>query len=465
MVGASAPRRRVRWRRWVWAAVAVVAVAALVFVWLRPRAEPPQRVYLESVRRTAFVREVSGTGSVRAARSRALVFPGSGTVAEVAVAEGDRVDAGTVLARLDTRNLERELASDRAALDSARADLERSRAQQAIDRLDAAAAVAAAENRVAGAAQALADARSQLAAALSLFAAGGVSRNDLDAAGVAVDQAERQAQEAALAAGTARARVQSLEALAAAQLKSGDANVRRLETAIANLEQQRTDAALVAPFAGVVAQVPFEVGDPVAPAAPQGISLVDDSSVSVLADFDENRAVDLAAQQEATVTPDADPELALPAVVTRVDPVAARAAGGSATLRAELGFTAGAEASLPREAVRPGYTVTARVVVRRIPDVLVVPLEAIGGGPGADAATGGDGGGSYVFRVVQGEPSRGVAQRVAVTVLDRNATLAAVDAPGLSDGDWVAATNIDALGDGEGVAFDAVSQRAPGGGG
>lgn len=450
MVRASAPRRRRRRRRWVWISVALLAVAAVALAWLRPRSPTLQRVYLETVQRTEFVREVSGTGAVVAARRLSLAFPGSGSIVEVPVSQGDRVRAGELLARLDTRALERELASDRAALASARTDLERVAAQQAIDRLDAEAAVTAAENRAADVAQTLADARSELAASERLFAAGGLSRNELDAAGAAVQRAERQARETASALDSARARVASLDTLAASQLRSGEANVRRLETAVANLEQQRTDAALVAPFAGVVAQVPFEVGELVTAAAPVAITLVDDSSVTVQADFDENRAVDLAPGQAATVTPDAAPELALPAVVTRVDAVAERGGAGGATLRAELAFAPAQGTSIPREAVRPGYTVTARVVVRRSPEALVVPLEAI--------LT--QDGGSYLFRVRQTGPGQGVAERVAVEVVDRNATLAAVRATGLESGDRVAATNIEALRDGEAVGFE-----VPGGGG
>ncbi len=445
MVRASAPRRRGRRWRWVWISVALLAVAAVVLVWLRPRGPTLQRVYLETVQRTEFVREVSGTGAVVAARRLSLAFPATGSIVEVPVAQGDRVRAGELLARLDTRALERELASDRAELASARTDLERVTAQQAIDRLDAQSAVTAAENRAADVAQTLADARSELAASERLFAAGGLSRNELDAAGAAVQRAERQVREAASALDTARARVAGLDTLAASQLRSGEATVRRLETTVANLEQQRADAALVAPFAGVVAQVPFEVGELVTANAPIAITLVDDSSVTVQADFDENRAVDLEAGQAATVTPDAAPELALPAVVTRVDAVAERGGAGGATLRAELAFAPAQGASIPREAVRPGYTVTARVVVRRSPEALVVPLEAILSQDGA----------SYVFRVRQTGPGQGVAQRVAVEVADRNATLAAVRAPQLESGDRVAATNIDALRDGEAVGFEA----------
>lgn len=449
MVHASAPRRRVRRRRWFWFSAALVAMAALaVVLLLRPGGPAPQRVYLESVKRDAFVREVSGTGVVSAARSRTLVFPGSGTVAEVLVGEGDRVEAGAALARLDTRALERDLASSRSALASARADLERVLAQQSIDRLDAQDAVTAAGNRLATARQTLLDARTNLASTERLFAVGGASSTERDAARTAVAQADRQEGEAAQALDTAKARLEGYDALAQAQRKSGEASVSRLETGLANVQQQLTEATLHAPFAGVVSSLPFKVGDLVTPGAPQGIAVVDDSSVSVLADFDENRAVDLAVGQPVAVTPDAAPDLSLPGVVTRVDPVAARG-GGSAQLRAEIAFAPAEGTELPRTAVRPGYTVTARVVVHRIPDALVVPLEAIESADGA----------SYVFRIREtGEQrglARGVAQRVQVEVLDRNATLAAVADGALSAGDRVAATNIGKLADGDAVGFEA----------
>ncbi|MEJ2288887.1 MAG: HlyD family efflux transporter periplasmic adaptor subunit, partial [Deinococcales bacterium] len=435
MVHASAPRRRARRRRWIWisAGVAVVAVAA-VFVVMRPRGPAPQRVYLESVRREAFVREVSGTGTVEPARSRLLVFPSAGTVTEVRVTEGQRVAAGAELARLDTRTLARDLASTRSSLDSARADLQRVTAQQAIDRLDAEAAVTAAENRLADLRQTLADARTHLAATEQLYTAGGASLNERDAARTAVEQAQRQEREAELALRTARARLQSFDALAEAQRRSGEANVQRLETTLANTEQQLAEGTLRAPFEGVVSSVPFKVGDSVSPTGRQGIELVDDATVSVQADFDENRSVDLAPGQRATITPDAAPDLALPAVVTRVDPVAARG-DGTARLRAEIAFAPDAGEPVPRAAIRPGYTVTAKVVVHRIPDALVLPLESIESANGM----------SYVYRVRQSGTSRslarGVAQRVEVEVLDRNATLAAVADGTLDEGDRVAATN------------------------
>lgn len=448
-------RHRARKRWWVWL-VAVVLAAAVAGALLRRGGPVPQRVYLETVQRGEFVREVTGTGTVDAARTRLLVFPTSGTVARVEVREGQRVEAGSALASLDTRALERELASDRAALASAQADLARVAAQQRIDRLDALAAVSAAENALARAQRASVDARDDLATTEQLYRAGGVSENDLQAARKAVDETSREESRSGIALQSARTRLSSLDALAQAQLESARANGARLETAVANVRQQIADATLRAPFGGVVAALPFKVGDQVAPGVPQGalqgslqgslqgISFVDDSSVSVTADFDENRSVDLAVGQDASIAPDAAPDLALPGVVERVDPVATRA-NDTARLRAEIAFKPVGEGGLPRAAVRPGYTVTARVVVRRIADALLVPLEAVQS----------EGASSYVFRVRRESETRGSVERVEVAVLDRNATLAALGPGALQPGDEVAATNVDKLETGEAVSFEA----------
>ena len=58
-----------------------------------------------------------------AEQSLNLAFQTSGTVTEVLVKEGDTVQAGQALARLDDRNLQLQVASARSGLESAQARL------------------------------------------------------------------------------------------------------------------------------------------------------------------------------------------------------------------------------------------------------------------------------------------------------------------------------------------------------
>lgn len=426
--------------RWLIVLILLVAAGATVaVVWQRRSAPTGQRTLVERLERGTFTREINGTGVVEAAQERALSFAMSGTVAELLVEEGQQVAAGAVLARLDATAIARDLTTARTNLASAQADLQNLIAQQRVDRLELEGAVTSAQNALASAEQTLRDAEAQLATTEQLFEAGAASRNELERAREALGQAQRQVQQATVSLQAARQRAESFDQLALARRASSEANITGLQTRIATLEETLRDTELIAPFSGVVASIGFKVGDLVGPQ--QVLRLVDTSRLSVRARFDENRALELAAGQFATITPDADAGRRLAAVVRRVNPVAVRE-GGAAQLIADLDFVDDAGAAL----IKPGFTVTARVVVNRLDDVLLVPLEAITERDGQ----------SWVTRVHESEPGRGTAEQVEITVLDRNPTLAAAEpAAGaqLLPGDLIAVINLDALADGAAVTY------------
>lgn len=437
-----AARRRRRRRRTLWIVAIALVVAVGVGLALRGRAGTDAvDTVAEPLERGRFVRETTGSGVVEAVRERALAFPSGGTVAEVRVEEGDAVAAGDVLIRLDTAELERSLASTRASLASARAELDRTVAQLRVDRLDAESAVAQAEDRLL---QARADLRSRQAdfdRAERLRELGAASRDEVQNARDARDAAARAVAQAELGLEVAQTRLANLQGLAEAQRSSAEARVSGLETDLANLQARLEDAELRSPFAGVVARLSVEPGDA---AGSQPVATVaDPADLRVRASFDENRAAELAVGQEADVVPDADTRSRLPATVQRLAPVAERE-GGSAQVDALLSFAGGPDGG---GAVRPGYTVTARVRVAEIDDALLMPLEAISES---------DDGAAYVFRVVPGdEPGSGTAERVEVEVLDRNATVAALDpaSSALIAGDPVAVVGLEQLEDGAAVRF------------
>lgn len=443
-------RRRSAGRVWVWllVVVAVVGVGAWLVFGRGNGGDLPQ-VVAEAVERGAFRREVTGSGVVEAVDERALAFRTGGTVAEVAVEQGDAVVAGQPLLRLDTAELERTRASTLASLRSGRADRSRIAAQLEADRLDLEAAVAQAEDRVEQATTELRDRGTAVARVERLLELGAASRDELQAAQDARDAAQRAAAQAELALESARSRLASARSLADAQLASADANVARLETELANLDARLEDALLTAPFDGVVAVLAASVGDAVGsqPVA----TIADPTRLRVRAAFDENRAGELAADLPADVVPDADTALRLPARVTRLSPVAARE-GGGAQVEVLLGFL-DEDAS---DRVRPGYTVTARVRVAESDDALRIPLEALS--EDEDGVT-------YLFLVeaLPDDPERATVRRVDVETIDRNATVAALDpatAPFGPD-DRLAVVGIDELEDGDEVRVASAGARTP----
>jgi multidrug efflux pump subunit AcrA (membrane-fusion protein) len=101
--------------------VAVAAVIAAAAVWY---AGGDQDLYeTEAIERGAVVQEVTVTGSLQPAERVSLEPETSGRVTEKAVSEGDLVKAGDVLVRLDDRDLQARLQSQRASLAAARAAL------------------------------------------------------------------------------------------------------------------------------------------------------------------------------------------------------------------------------------------------------------------------------------------------------------------------------------------------------
>lgn len=136
--------------------VVVVALGAGGWTWLVRDDDPATQRITATVARGTYKTTVSATGTLTPKREEDLTFSSAGTVTRVAVAVGDRVRKGDVLAAIDTESLEAQVdaaeaqvtaaetqlaedgdasstqvAADRASLASAETDLEA--AQEALD--------------------------------------------------------------------------------------------------------------------------------------------------------------------------------------------------------------------------------------------------------------------------------------------------------------------------------------------
>lgn len=143
-------------KRTVYIVVGVIAVAALAggLVW---RSLEQSRQAAE-VLRSAFVEQgdmlvvVTASGRVRPAQRTDLSFATAGRVAEVLVDVGDQVEAGDILARLDTERLGFELARAEANLAAAESQLTKLKMEPQQEEIEAATAnLRAAEAQVSAA--------------------------------------------------------------------------------------------------------------------------------------------------------------------------------------------------------------------------------------------------------------------------------------------------------------------------
>ncbi len=185
-----------------------------------------------------------------------LGFQAPGRVLTIGVREGDAVEAGAELARLETRELEANVAAARAQLEAVQARLTELEAGARPQEL------AAAEAAERSAAQRAAEAGRESERALTLFEGGAISRAALDRAETALDVAQAALDQAREQRGllVEGPRTETIRAQRAA-VGGARANVERAEAALAN-------AIVTAPFAGVVTIRHREPGEAVTPGAP-----------------------------------------------------------------------------------------------------------------------------------------------------------------------------------------------------
>lgn len=120
-----------RKRRWVWLVIAAVAILVIGGGYLAyrrisaaARASQEPQLQTATVSQGDIVLSALGSGNLMPAVEADLVFNTDGLVAEVLVAVGDHVEAGAVLARLDTTDLERAVTQAEVSLRQAEITLE-----------------------------------------------------------------------------------------------------------------------------------------------------------------------------------------------------------------------------------------------------------------------------------------------------------------------------------------------------
>ena len=216
--------------------------------------------------------EARASGYVEATEVRVAAEVG-GRVVEMLTDEGQRVNAGDVLARLDTADI--ELARRRAVAErdqaAAQLRLVRSGARGEEVRQASAQAGSARADVTAMEAEVQA-AREDLRRFEALLAANAGSRKQRDDAATRVSVAE-----ARLAA--ARERVRAAEEVVSRlragarrdEIASAEARVEALEAQIASLDKSLTDAVVRAPIAGTVTTKLVDAGELVAPRTPVAV--------------------------------------------------------------------------------------------------------------------------------------------------------------------------------------------------
>jgi len=303
-------RRPVVW--WSVGAAAVIAAGIATWVFAMPRGVPVKAVTVELAPAdvvTAPASILDASGYVVARRQATVSSKITGKVVAVAIEEGQRVEPGEVIARLDDTNAQATVAQARAELGQSKSNL------------------LAAE-------VALANADPMFRRNEQQFMRAVISAQSFDTAKAAFDAARTSRDVAARAV---------------------DVSAARLVLAERNLD----DTIVRAPFAGVVTVKAAQEGEMVSPISAGGGftrtgigTIVDMSSLEVEVDVSENFINRVRAEQPASVKLNAYPDWSIPARVIAIIPTAERA---KATVKVRVGFDVGDPRILPEMGARVAF--------------------------------------------------------------------------------------------------------------
>jgi HlyD family secretion protein len=277
-----APMRRRRRRKWLWLALVVVLVAAAAaWRFLRPH---PQTVHTAPIV-TAYPSQqyvvLNATGYVVAQRKAAISSKATGRLEWLGVAEGSRVKAGDLIARIDNRDVVAQAQSAAATVRAAQANVRQSEVER--------------EN-----------AQVEYGRNEELVGKGFISRSALDTAKARLDRAQ---------AGVASAQ---------ANLNVALANARNAQVAVDYTE-------IRAPFDGVILSKSANVGDLVTPFSnatdSKGavVSMADMGTLEVEADVSESSLAKVHVGQPAEIVLDALPDTRFRGHINRMVPTVDRA--------------------------------------------------------------------------------------------------------------------------------------------
>lgn len=220
--------------------VVLAALAAAAVLALRPKED----VYvLDTFQYTTvgvrdFRRVVHTSGRFVPKELVVLTAPAEATVLSAPYAEGDDVEAGALLAILDSQELRSELAAARLELEVALIQLDQVK-------LEGEQEVAKAEDEVAAAEEALAKAEAELPLMEELFALGGISRAELEAAKASARAARSNLERAQERLALARRRAELAVKKAEQEAVSAREKAAELERLVAGLEVAAPVAARV----------------------------------------------------------------------------------------------------------------------------------------------------------------------------------------------------------------------------
>jgi len=397
-------QRRAAWPAWLW--VGIPAACAAVF--FAPQAlkqlQPAEVVVAPATVVSAggaassapAAPELSAAGYVVADRQSVLAAKYTGRLSKLNVSEAQHVKKDEIVAEIDHRELDAQIAAAQA--DQAEAAAEAARLAKAAQQAEAALAAAKAplqtfdaeleQHRIM-----LADAKRRLERDKKLAEGNAIGFSEVDdrVTEVRVSEAkivwtQQRKTEAERQIAVADAQL----AVARAAVTVAEAREKGAAARVKVLESQLYDCFIRAPFDGVVTEKAAEVGEIVAPISIGGsmargsiVTLVEWDSLQAEVDVAETQMERVKPGQRAAITVDAFPGKVFPGKVRRILP---RADRSKATVKVRADFLSRDDTVLPEMGVRVRFVADnapAGAETGAVREKVVVPQAALQGAAGA----------------------------------------------------------------------------------
>jgi len=447
-----APRRR-SWPARLAAAAAVAVVAAGVIALAGPHLAKAFLIPEVSVAPATLSGATGSSGSasdaglsaagyVVADRQSVLAAKYTGRLAKLNVAEAQRVRKDEIVAEIDHRELDAQIAAAQA--EQAEAAAEAARLAQAVAQAEAARAAAEAplhtlDAEIEQSRILLADARRRLERDRKLVEGNALGFSEVDdrvtevrSMEAKITWTEQRKKEAASQLAVSEAQV----AVARAAVNVAQAHDKAAESRVKALREQLEESFIRAPFDGVVSEKAAEVGEIIAPISIGGsmargsiITLTDWDSLQAEVDVAETQIEHVKPGQRAAITVDALRGKVFPGKVRRILP---RANRSKATVQVRVDFVSRDDKVLPDMGVRVKFLpdeAPPGVETGAVKDKILVP----------SAALQGTGGSAYIW-TVSGE----VASRRPVVAGDCAGEMVEIKS-GLSAGEQVVVRGAEGL--------------------
>lgn len=351
----------------IWIALAALVVVALVvFVSIQGSRKNVATVQTGKVTRGPLTSIVSGSGEIKPKTYVNVGANAFGKIVRLHVKEGEQVKKGQLLAQLENVQSAAEVAAQRAGVQASQTD--------------AAAADAAMKTAVAEQNRARAElqrTRSDFERAEGLFNDKLISKAEYD-----TRRAAYEAAEAGLA--QADARIAQMRA----QRESAVGRISQARASLARVSDQLSKTTYVAPFDGVVTNLPVREGETVVVGIQNSpgstlMTIADMSIITAEVKVDETDIVHIKLGQPAEVTIDAVPNKTFKGTVTEIGNNAVIRSTGVSTSQTTSGsqeakdFKVVVTLNEPPANLRPGLSTTAKITTDSRDNALVIPIQAL----------------------------------------------------------------------------------------